>query len=193
MIKTNSSKVTAVLRPRVGTSPFLEGLGTRLSAYHCFYLNKTKSRFDFGTMVSIAGFWYIWQAYLVSVYFIFLVFFFLFIFWNLDNLIFFHLESLNGGWPLKIFVILSFSSHYDMLILHGNGHHIINIFIWPCPPTKSDFVPTTIVQDIVNNVGGFGRWQRLSIKRHLLFLQVFGSKCRSTIENCSDYIAIARS
>jgi len=36
-------------KPRVGTSPFLEGLG---------------SRFDFGSMVTIAGFWYIWQAYL---------------------------------------------------------------------------------------------------------------------------------
>jgi hypothetical protein len=37
-------------KQRVGTSPFLEGLG---------------SRFDFGSMVTIAGFWYIWQAYLV--------------------------------------------------------------------------------------------------------------------------------
>ena len=30
-------------------------------------------------------------------------------------------------------------------------------------PAKSDFVPTTIVQDIVNNVGGFGRWWSLII------------------------------
>jgi len=36
-------------KKKVGTSPFLEGLG---------------SRFDFGSMVTIAGFWYIWQAYL---------------------------------------------------------------------------------------------------------------------------------
>jgi len=54
----------------VGTSPFLEGLG---------------SRFDFSTMVSIAGLWYVWNAYL------------------------------------------------------------------------SGFVPTTIVQDLVNNVNGLGR------------------------------------
>ena len=40
-------------KQRVGTSPFLEGLG---------------SRFDFGSMITIAGFWYIWQAYLVSTY-----------------------------------------------------------------------------------------------------------------------------
>jgi len=78
-------KVTAVLRPRVGTSPFLEGLG---------------SRFDFGTMVSIAGFWYIWQAYL------------------------------------------------------------------------SDFVPTTIVQDIVNNVGGFGRSSDESADKLLKIVQL---------------------
>ena len=37
-------------KQRVETSPFLEGLG---------------SRFDFGSIVTIAGFWYIWQAYLV--------------------------------------------------------------------------------------------------------------------------------
>ena len=37
-------------KQRVGTSPFLEGLG---------------SRFDFSSMITIAGFWYIWQAYLV--------------------------------------------------------------------------------------------------------------------------------
>jgi len=41
--------VIAYLRPKVGRSPFLEGLG---------------SRFDFSTMVTIAGLWYIWQAYL---------------------------------------------------------------------------------------------------------------------------------
>jgi len=57
-------------KKRVGTSPFLEGLG---------------SRFDFGSMVTIAGLWYIWQAYL------------------------------------------------------------------------SGFVPTSIVQDLVNNIGVFGR------------------------------------
>ena len=35
---------------RVGTSPFLEGIG---------------SRFDFPTLVVIAGLWFIWQNYLV--------------------------------------------------------------------------------------------------------------------------------
>jgi len=39
------------LRPRVGTSPFLEGIG---------------SRFDFPTLVVIAGLWFIWQNYLAS-------------------------------------------------------------------------------------------------------------------------------
>lgn len=86
-------KVTAILRPRVGTSPFLEGLG---------------SRFDFGTMVSIAGLWYVWQAYL------------------------------------------------------------------------SDFVPTTIVQDIVNNVGGFGRSSDKSSDQLLEILRVISQMQESS-------------
>ena len=82
-------------------------------------------------MVSIAGFWYIWQAYLV------------------------------GG-----LLISSYHQCDHQIILFS----LINILPPYQFPTKSDFVPTTIVQDIVNNVGGFGRWQRLSIKRHLFFI-----------------------
>ena len=82
-------------------------------------------------MVSIAGFWYIWQAYLV------------------------------GG------LLISFYHRCDHLIILFS---LINILPPYQFPTKSDFVPTTIVQDIVNNVGGFGRWQRSSIKRHLFFI-----------------------
>ena len=39
------------IRPRVGTSPFLQSMG---------------SVFDFPSMLAAAGFWFVWQNYLVS-------------------------------------------------------------------------------------------------------------------------------
>ena len=39
------------IRPRVGTSPFLQSLG---------------SVFDFPSMAAVAGAWFVWQNYLVS-------------------------------------------------------------------------------------------------------------------------------
>ena len=38
------------IKPRVGTSPFLQSMG---------------SVFDFPSMLAVAGFWFVWQNYLV--------------------------------------------------------------------------------------------------------------------------------
>ena len=43
------------IKPRVGTSPFLQNMG---------------SVFDFPSMLAAAGFWFVWQNYLVNFDFI---------------------------------------------------------------------------------------------------------------------------